>query len=92
MNHEKDVVKVLDFTAERRLEFEESDGDSSLLPVGLPDNIKKDQMKILSELTGCSVLKLYWDSFDHRLLLIEVGRAKRKQKQTGREVLFVCTQ
>lgn len=86
MNHEKDIVKVLDFTVERRQEIDESDVDCSLLPESLPDNIKRDQLKLLSGLTGCNVLKFYWDSVDHRLLLIEVGRVARKQKPTGREV------
>ncbi|XP_019862804.1 PREDICTED: uncharacterized protein LOC109591524, partial [Amphimedon queenslandica] len=85
MNHEKDIVKVLDFTVERRQEIDESNGDCSLLPESLPDNIKRDQLKLLSELTGCNVLKFHWDSIDPRLLLIEVGRVTKKQKQTGRE-------
>uniref|UniRef100_A0A1X7VEQ4 Uncharacterized protein n=1 Tax=Amphimedon queenslandica TaxID=400682 RepID=A0A1X7VEQ4_AMPQE len=85
MNHEKDIVKVLDFTIERRQEIDETNSDCSLLPESLPDNIKRDQLKLLSELTECNVLKFHWDSIDPRLLLIEVGRVTRKQKQTGRE-------
>ena len=95
MNIEKDSVKVLDFTTNGGKETagtEEGGGEggisSSLLPEGLPDNIMREQHKILSQLTGSDAIKFYWDTVDPRLLLIEVQRLikRKKQKPTGGQV------
>ena len=91
MNIEKDSVKVLDFTTNGGKETagtEEGGISSSLLPEGLPDNIMREQHKILSQLTGSDAIKFYWDTVDPRLLLIEVQRLikRKKQKSTGGQV------
>ena len=91
MNIEKDSVKVLDFTTNGGKETagtEEGGISSSLLPEGLPDNIMREQHKILSQLTGSDAIKFYWDTVDPRLLLIEVQRLikRKKQKPTGGQV------
>lgn len=85
MDSDKDLIKVLDFSAiEGPVTSDEYNKDIILtLPDQLPPNVEADQRKLASQLHDVDMVSTHWDLYDPRLLVIEAKRDSSVRKNTS---------